>query len=192
MNAWDGSGGYSSTNESVDCAGCGEVKYGKISKGDRYPVVGVFVEHPDFSTKVALVTEIGRFLESDYKKAANITVNKAVKDDFFATAGNLMYYPFVFDILTTKKDKALPGVKVIVEDDKGVLREGVLWGGDADSLSVKSGDKVRLNCRKSFPYEKTKKVCEIQSPGHSVLVVVDENGIPQETILKLIHLGLPV
>lgn len=102
----DGSSGFSQTNQgNSDCVGCGETTYKPLNKGDKYKVTGVAILHPDFSTTVDLMTEIGRFPEQDYKNNATVTLNKPVENEIIRSLGALMYYPIAVTMLPKLFDK---------------------------------------------------------------------------------------
>ena len=54
---------------------------------------------------------------------------------------------------------------VLVEDDKGNIREGVLKDAVASSRKVKKGDKIRLACHTFTLNKITDTVCELQFSG---------------------------
>lgn len=96
----DGSGGFSVNDHPEDgCTGCGEIKYKKLNKGDKFPVLSVSISHPNFSTSVNLDTEIGQFSEDDWKNGVNMNLNKPVESIFLKKIGLLMYYPILFPLV---------------------------------------------------------------------------------------------
>lgn len=96
----DGSGGFSLDNkEDIACIGCGEVIYTEVKKGEKFKVLAVRVEHPDFTTSITLVTEIGEFTEHDYRpwggEERAIGVNKPVRAKWAENLSGLMAWPIL-------------------------------------------------------------------------------------------------
>lgn len=108
----DGSGGFYEIDlDDFSCSGCGEIKFKKILKGETYPVIGVHITHPDFSTKINLVTPIGQFSENNYSSDRSISINKKEKNQLFTYIGALMAYPFAYFILKDAFNEVWSSVK---------------------------------------------------------------------------------
>jgi len=63
--------------------------------------------------------------------------------------------------------RLLPGTPVLVELDNGEIKTATLTRKATDGRPIKNGDKVRLNCLKSYPSpENTKlRICELEFLG---------------------------
>ncbi len=101
------------------------------------------------------------------------------------------------------ESRILPGTNVLVELDNGEIKPGILTRKATEGRPVKDGDRVRLNCLKSYPVvENSKlKICELEFFGFDPLspctkgspcygkipgwsIAVNDQGIPD---LRLIH-----
>lgn len=98
----DGSGGFELEKEEEDrCIGCGKVVYTPLRKGDIFEVQGVRIGYPDFSTAVALVTQVGEFSQYDYDSTEGepyIKINKPVHAKWASVFSALMAWPIIFII----------------------------------------------------------------------------------------------
>jgi len=83
------------TDQKILCTGCGEIKYERLLKGQKFKVLGVHINHPDFSTQINLETAAGEFQEHDYTLDNNIFPDKQVVNPFLKTMGSLMDYPAI-------------------------------------------------------------------------------------------------
>ncbi len=98
----------------------------------------------------------------------------------------------------------LPGTDVFVEFDNGEIKKGILTAKGASGRPVHQGDKLRLNCLKSFQSSTHSKLktCELEffgfdqfsscskgSPCYGKIpswsISVDENGVPDSNLIRI-------
>lgn len=101
------------------------------------------------------------------------------------------------------ESRLLPGTRVLVELDSGEIKAGTLTRKATSGRPIKDGDKVRLNCLKSYPSVENSKlrICELEFPGFdpfsacpkgspcygkipSWSIGVDEQGLPDSELLR--------
>jgi hypothetical protein len=186
----DGSGSFSpGDKKELPCTGCGEARYTRLLKSEKYKVTGVVVETPEFSAPlVSLVTEAGQFPERDYRDGMNVAPDKAVERPFLRRLGNLMYYPAALFQLARTVETRMPGTPVLVEDDAGKITRGSLKSAVTDGRAIKPGSTIRLDCTRPLAF-KDKKMCSLRFPdpeeNTDFTIEVDAAGTPDSDLLVL-------
>jgi hypothetical protein len=106
-------------------------------------------------------------------------------------------------LISELESRFFPGTKVLIELDNGEIKPGILTRKATGGRPVKEGDKVRLNCLKSYPsVENSKfKICELEffgfdpysacpkgSPCYGKIpnwsIAVDEQGNPDLGLIR--------